>query len=126
MLEYLINYGIGKHTVKYEDVDVIDKMNLQEQINKIRKDYYDLLNLLDEVQEKFLECNAKISRRTKEIISENVGSSMRNSVFSSDEEYVALEAEQTALKTGISMINNQIEFCKSDLRILNSVFYNKF
>ena len=125
MLDYLINYGIKNHTISYEELDVIDKMQLQDQINKVRREYYDLLKLLDEVQSKNLEITKKLSNRSKELISENI-TSRTNVILNSDDEYIELESEQLALKSGISMINNQLEFCKTDLKILQSVFYNKF
>lgn len=125
MLDYLINYGIKNHTISYEELDVIDKMQLQDQINKVRKEYYDLLKLLDEVQSKNLEITKKLSNRSKKLISENI-TSRTNVILNSDDEYIELESEQLALKSGISMINNQLEFCKTDLKILQSVFYNKF
>lgn len=125
MFDYLINYGIKNHTISYEELDVIDKMQLQDQINKVRREYYDLLKLLDEVQSKNLEITKKLSNRSKELISENI-TSRTNVILNSDDEYIELESEQLALKSGISMINNQLEFCKTDLKILQSVFYNKF
>ena len=125
MFEYLVNYGIKKHTFDYSDIDVNDRLMLQDQINEVRRNYSQLLKLLDDVQGKILECNAKLSKRSKELVSENEGTRI-NVLLNQDDEYLTLEAEQQALKTGASMINAQIDFCKNDLRILNSVFYNKF
>lgn len=126
MFDYLMNYGVKNFSSKYEEVDINDRLVLQDQINEVRKNYFDLLSLLDEVQSKYLECTKNLSKRTKELIKENAEIKVTNSIFSSDVEYVQLEAEQQALKAGMSMINNQIDYYKNDLRILNSVFYNKF
>lgn len=125
MLNYLINYGVKKHEIKYEDIDINDRLMLQEQINQVRRNYSQLLELLDEVQGKYLECSNKISKKSKELIQNNDGS-RNNTIFTTNDEYLELEAEQLALKNGMNMINAQIDYCKSDLRILNSVFYNKF
>ena len=125
MFDYLINYGVKRHQFDYEDLDVNDRLMLQDQINKVRRDYSTLLNLLDEIQGKILECNKNISIRTKELIANSDGGRVNN-LLNNDDEYIALEAEQQALKAGSIMVNNQIEFCKSDIRLLNSVFYNKF
>lgn len=126
MFDYLVNYGIQKHSFNYEDLDVNDRMALQDQINRVRSDYSQLLQLLDDIQGKILDCNERLSRRSKEIIA-SAGETRRiNSLLNQDDDYLATEAEQQALKTGASMVNAQIEFCKNDLRILNSVFYNKF
>lgn len=125
MLDYLINYGVKKHNMDYQDIDINDRLALQDQINEVRKNYSKLLNLLDDVQSKYLDCNSRLAKKSKEIIIEAQGT-RSNAAFSSNDEYLEIEAEQQALKSGISMINAQIDYCKNDLRILNSVFYNKF
>lgn len=125
MLEYLMNYGVKRHTPNYEDLDVNDRLHLQDQINSCRKEYFELISLLDEVQGKITECSSLLSKRSKEIIVQSPGV-RNNSAFATDDEYMELEAKLVALKSGASMINQQIDFVKSDLRILNSVFYNKF
>lgn len=125
MLDYLVNYGIQKTNIDFDDIDINDRLQLQEQINTVRSNYKKLLNLLDDIQGKYLECSNDLSARTKELIISNEGVK-NNSMFMMDDAYMVLEAKQEALKTGMSMVNSQIEYCKSDLRILNSVFYNKF
>ena len=98
---------------------------MQSQINGVRKNYHKSLVLLDDIQNKFLETQSELSRRSKELLANNSG--VRNNVlFSSDDKYLELEAKLEALKIGLSMVNSQIEYYKNDLRILNSVFYNKF
>ena len=125
MLEYLINYGVKKHTVDHSDIDINDRLALQDQINQVRRNYSDLLSLFDDVQSKSLDCTARLSRKSKEIISEGQGT-RNNAAFITNDEYLEIDAEMQALKSGMTMINAQIDFCKNDLRILNSVFYNKF
>lgn len=125
MLEYLINYGIKKQTVEHIDIDINDRLSLQDQINQVRRNYSSLLTLLDDVQGKSLDCTARLSKKSKEIISES-STSRNNSIFNTNDGYLEIDAEMQALKSGMNMINAQIEFCKNDLRILNSVFYNKF
>lgn len=125
MLDYLINYGVKRHEFNYDDIDINDRLALQDQINTVRRNYSQLLSLLDDVQGKYLDCNARLAKKSKEIINEAQGS-RTNAVFATNDEYLELEAEQQALKSGMNMINAQIDYCKNDLRILNSVFYNKF
>ncbi len=125
MFDYLINYGVQKHSFDYSDIDVNDRMALQDQINNVRRNYSQLLILLDDIQGKIINCNNEISQIIKQVSVEN-GSSRLNSILNQNEEYVKLDAELQALKTGASMVNAQIDFYKNDLRILNSVFYNKF
>lgn len=122
MFEYLTHYGVQKQQMNYRDIDINDRLLLEEQINESRKQYSNLLNLLDEIQGKYIQCSAQMAIRSKEIIS----AGGKNSAFSTDDNYIELEAEMTALKSGMNMVNANIEYCKNDLRILNSVFYNKF
>jgi hypothetical protein len=132
MLNYLIDYGINqskKNKETFEELDINDREALQGQINNARKEYRDLLVLVDTINDKLLHAQKILNERTKSIIQEstsNPSNLKRNDIFSTDDEYLELDAEISAYKAGIQMINNRIDFCKSDLRILNSVFYNKF
>ena len=125
MIDYLLNYGVKRNTIDCQDLDVNDRLQLQDQINNARQNYSKLLELLDDIQGKYIDCSIRLSRKTKELIEQNEGVK-NNSLFNCNDEYLALETEIQALKTGISMVNEQIDFYKNDLRILNSVFYNKF
>lgn len=125
MLDYLVNYGVQRHNFDYQDIDINDRLMLQEQINTVRSNYSKLLTLFDSIQSKYLDCTAKLAKKSKEIIGESQGV-RNNTAFSTNDEYLELEAEQLALKSGMNMVNAQIDYCKNDLRILNSVFYNKF
>lgn len=125
MLDYLVNYGVQHHAVRYEDIDITDKMQLQSQINEARKNYFNLLQLFDDVQGKFLDVQSRMAAKSKEIIAGSSGG-RTNTAFAMDDEYIAMEAEQQALKAGMTMISSQIEFYKSDLKVLNSVSYTKF
>lgn len=125
MLEYLVNYGVKSHTFNIEDVDIFDVQRIQAQINEVRNKYKQLIILLDEVQGKHLEVTAQMSKLAKNLIESN-GGVRSNNIFSNNDDYLELEAQEAAYKAGMNMINASIEFYKSDLRILNSTFYNKF
>ena len=127
MLNWLVSYGVEQHKINYDELDVNDRTLLQEQINKSRKSWHQLLELLYDIQGKYMEVTREISEIAKRATERAATENTRvNTLLSSDNEYVALEAQQKALAAGMSMINQQIDFCKNDLRILNSVFYNKF
>lgn len=125
MLDYLINYGVETKALEYEDIDVNDRLLLQDQINTARKNYARCLKLLDEIQGKYVECSKELTKRVKQI-SMDPATSRLNTALQNDDKYIELESEQTAYKIGIDMVKNQIDYYKNDLRILNSVFYNKF
>lgn len=128
MLNYLIKYGIDNqnNSTDIEDLDVNDRLVLQEQINRTRKNQFKLIKLTDDIQNKILDTQIEIRKLTSDIISNNDGSKTRNDLFNTNDEYLELEAKLDALKSGLNIVNQQIDMCKSDLRILNSVFYNKF
>ena len=73
------------------------------------------------------EVSVEINNIVKELTENAVKNGTRlNQELSTNDEYIQLEAEQKALTVGVSLINGQIDYCKNDLRILNSVFYAKF
>ena len=49
-----------------------------------------------------------------------------NILLSTDVEYIELEAKRDALRAGLSMVKENLDQCRSDLRILNSAMYQKF
>lgn len=127
MLEWLSSYGVKRFECKKCDLDVNDRLALQDQINRVRSELHQLLELMDEVQGKYVEIAAQIAVETKRITEQAALSGQRaNTLFATDQNYLELEAKQKALSAGLSMINQQVDFYKNDLRILNSVFYNKF
>lgn len=127
MLDYLVNYGVKRHNFDVNEIDVVDKMALQEQLNDTRRRYAEAVNLLDDINSKSLECSLNLTRLSKEIIEESISEGKKSNVlFSTNEEYILLEAQQEAFKAGLKIVNEQIDFYKSDLRILNSVLYSKF
>lgn len=125
MLEYLKKYGVKTPKMEFDEIDINDRMRLQDQINLTRRNYNSLLKLFDQVQEEFLAVGVQMSKRYKTINQESV-ERVTNSTLNMDDEYTELEFKQQALKSGLAEIQMSIEFCKSDLRLLNSVFYNKF
>ena len=127
MLNYLLAYGVSQKAPRFEEIDINDKMALESQINTTRKNYFDLLKLMDEIDGKLLEVKQKISAKSKTVIEDAKKQGVRpNELYSTDEDYLKLDFEREALMAGKEMISKQITFIQSDLRILNSTFYNKF
>ena len=127
MLNYLLAYGVSQKAPRFEEIDINDKLALEKQINTTRKKYFDLIGLMDEIDQKLLETKKQINYKSKDIIQEAKTKGIRpNELYSTDEEYLKLDYKQEALRAGKEMISKQITFIQSDLRILNSTFYNKF
>ena len=127
MLNYLIKYGIScQNNDDFNDLDINDRLVLQEQINRVRKNQMKLIKLTDDIQDKIINVQNEIRQLTSEIVKNNPDTRNRNDLFNTNDDYLELEAQLDAFKSGLSIVNQQIDMCKSDLRILNSVFYNKF
>lgn len=124
-MSMLLNYGIKIHEIDYEELDVLDKVEAQDQINRVRREYAKLIKLSGNIQEMLLDANKELNVLTKAII-EEAGGARSNTIFSSNSEYIEIEARISAYKTGLRMTEDQIDFYKGDLRILNSVLYNRF
>ena len=79
MLKYLINYDIETE-IKNEDIiteyeiDINDRMILQEQVNNIRKTYFRLIKLFDELQANLVSFE---SEKDKKIIWLNFQTEMK-------------------------------------------------
>lgn len=125
MFDYLKNYAVKSPKLEFSEIDINDRLRLQDQINLARKNYYDLLSLFDNVQQLYLECGKELSTRYKQIVNESE-TKITNATLSADDAYSELEYKQQALKVGLSEISMQIDYYKNDLRILNSIFYNKY
>lgn len=127
MLNYLIKYGVHcQNNDDFNDLDINDRLVLQEQINRVRKNQMKLIKLTDDIQDKIINVQNEIRQLTSEIVKNNPDTRNRNDLFNTNGDYLELEAQLDAFKSGLSIVNQQIDMCKSDLRILNSVFYNKF
>lgn len=127
MINYLTKYGITEHKNEFEELDINDRMELESQINGVRQRYHKLLNVMDSIDTQILENQYNISKLSKKVIEQaRIENKRPNDLFSVDDEYLELEFERDALKTGKEMIVSQINFVNNDLRILNSAFYNKF
>lgn len=127
MLNYLIAYGVTADAPVYDEIDIIDKQKLEEQLNVSRKRYMDLLSVMDDIDSKLLDVKRRIGSKSKSVLQEAKEKGVRpNELYSTDDDYMALEYEQDALRVGKEMVNAQIGFVQSDLKILNSTFYNKF
>lgn len=127
MMESLMNYGVNTHKFEIQDLDVNDRLALEDQINFARRKYAELIGVLDDVQQKMVENNKSLSERST-FLSEkaiNEGTPV-SKLINADSEYQTYDAKQVAFKTGLNIVTEQMDFYKNDLRILNSVFYNKF
>lgn len=115
MFEWLTNYGVKQHEFEHKDLNIDDRLMLQDQINDVRKSYHDMLILLDEVQGMYDENARKMAAKIKTLNAKSIEENVRVTlIMNSDDEYLELDATQKALSAALSMINNQIDYFKSD------------
>ena len=131
MFNFLENYGVKVSSElsnqEFDEVDIIDKLKLGDQINSCRKRHNDLISLMEEINVSLLDVSAQITLLTKEIVEESKATGVRaNDIFNTNDKYIELTVKKEALRVGLSMVNESLDFVKTDLRILNSTMYNKF
>ena len=130
MLKYLINYDIETE-IKNEDImteyeiDINDRMILQEQINNIRKTYFRLIKLFDELQANLVSFESEKDKKTAYYLTKFSNRNERIENQSNDIELLDINTKITATKEAMKTVSNQIDFVKSDLRFLSNSMYNK-
>lgn len=131
MLKYLINFGVDvdsdlTSTSLNDSIDITDISMLESQLNEARKTHYTLLKTLDKLQEEYLNNKALLSKKIREINMEFSGRTERADAMSTDIEYSNISDSIEALKEAMKMVGNQIDFVKSDIRILTNSMYRKY
>ena len=130
MLKYLINYDIETE-IKNEDImteyeiDINDRMILQEQVNNIRKTYFRLIKLFDELQVNLVNFESEKDKKTSYYLTKFSNRNERIENQSGDIELLDLDTKIMATKEAMKTVSNQIDFVKSDLRFLSNSMYNK-
>ena len=129
MLKYLLDFDIDSSVDKIEiieDLDITDKTILQEQINKVRKSYKELLDLFDSLKNDRIKTNESLLDKRRSVYLEYVGRTERADVLNTDEEILELQSKISAIDDAMNTVKGYIDFLKSDLRILGNSQYSKF
>ena len=129
MLKYLLEFDIDSSVDKIEiieDLDITDKTILQEQINKVRKSYKELLDLFDSLKNDRIKTNESLLDKRRSVYLEYVGRTERADVLNTDEEILELQSKISAIDDAMNTVKGYIDFLKSDLRILGNSQYSKF
>lgn len=132
MLKYLVNFGVDANLIDEasssinDDIDITDITQLEGQINKARKTHNNLLKTYDSLQEEYLNKKAALSAKIRNINMENVTRTERQDAMATDIEYMDIVDSIEAIKEAMRMVGNQIDFIKSDIRILSNSMYRKY
>lgn len=125
MLEYIVNFNQNNAVEFIDELDISDKSILQEQINKCRKNHFELIKMYDSLQHKLIKNSEQIMKKKRESMTEFDSRTERSNFLSTDPEYLSLLIESDSLKFAMSTVTSQIDYVKSDIRILTNSMYSK-
>jgi predicted nuclease with TOPRIM domain len=129
MLQYLLNYDVDPDNIveidlEY-DLDINDKTILQEQINNVRRSYYDLIKLYDNIQGEYMQAKTELANKLRNYQINFENKNDRIAAISKDLEILNLEEKVEALKESLKTVDNQLTFIKADIKILTNSMYNR-
>ena len=127
MLKYLINYDIDidvELDLDFE-LDITDKTILQDQINNVRKSYRDLIDVYSKIQGEYLSAKEELANLNRRFLIEYPNRNERLNEQGSNQEYLYLQMKIEALQESMRSVNSQLDYIKSDIRILNSSMYSR-
>lgn len=125
LLKYLLSFDQSELPSIPEELDISDRSILQEQINKTRQATLKLIRIQDDFRGDRLDISKKMSAIKREINLQNPKRNDRLDAIESNDEYQILSAKKEALDIALGTIGMQIDFLKSDLRILTNAMYNR-
>lgn len=125
LLKYLLSFDESELPSIPEELDISDRSILQEQINEIRQASLKLIRIQDDFRGDRLDISKKMSAIKREINLQNSKRNDRLDAIESNDEYQILSAKKEALDIALDTIGMQIDFLKSDLRILTNAMYNR-
>lgn len=125
LLKYLLSFDESELPSIPEELDISDRSILQEQINKTRQATLKLIRIQDGFRGDRLDISEKMSAIKREINLQNSKRNNRLDAIENNDEYQILSAKKEALDIALGTIGMQIDFLKSDLRILTNAMYNR-
>lgn len=125
LLKYLLSFDESELPSIPEELDISDRSILQEQINEIRQASLKLIRIQDDFRGDRLDISKKMSAIKREINLQNSKRNDRLDAIENNDEYQILSAKKEALDIALGTIGMQIDFLKSDLRILTNAMYNR-
>lgn len=125
LLKYLLSFDESKLPSIPEELDISDRSILEKQINKTRQATLKLIRIQDDFRGDRLNISEKMSAIKREINLQNSKRNDRLDAIENNDEYQILSAKKEALDIALGTIGMQIDFLKSDLRILTNAMYNR-
>lgn len=125
LLKYLLSFDESELPSIPEELDISDRSILEKQINKTRQATLKLIRIQDDFRGDRLDISEKMSAIKREINLQNSKRNDRLDAVENNDEYQILSAKKEALDIALGTIGMQIDFLKSDLRILTNAMYNR-
>ena len=125
LLKYLLSFDQSELPSIPEELDISDRSILEKQINKTRQATLKLIRIQDDFRGDRLDISEKMSAIKREINLQNPKRNDRLDAIENNDEYQILSAKKEALDIALGTIGMQIDFLKSDLRILTNAMYNR-
>lgn len=110
----------------YRSIDITDKTKLEEQFNYSRKLYFDAIEAMESINEKISSLKEENVETTNFVYSQGLSPQAANAKLKSDEDYQKRLIEINAYEMGLHILEQKIDFIKSDIRILQNSMYTKF
>lgn len=125
LLKYLLSFDESELPSIPEELDISDRSILEKQINETRQATLKLIRIQDDFRGDRLDISEKMSAIKREINLQNPKRNDRLDAIENNDEYQILSAKKEALDIALGTIGMQIDFLKSDLRILTNAMYNR-
>ena len=133
MLKYLLQFDVNADISEAEEInellnneiDINDRIMIQEQINNSRKAYRKLIVLFDNLQNDLFENENKLNKLMRNVYLNCDNRVDASKIMQTDPEIIAVKEAIEALKMSMKTVSNHMDLVKSDLSILNSAMYNK-
>lgn len=111
----------------FKSIDITDKTVLQEQFNYCRKQYFDAISTMDEISKNISTLKRELIEISTEYYEDvNLSASQINAKLKADVDYQEKLFEISCYEKSLDILEEKINFIKSDIRILSNSMYNKF
>lgn len=110
----------------FKTIDITDKSTLEEQFNYSREKYFQCLETMESISKKISELKEENLEFTTSVYSEGISAQAAGIKLRSDEDYQRRLIEIEGYEAGLKILEEKVNFIKSDIRILQNSMYNKF
>lgn len=113
--------------LEYQDIDITDKTILESQFNYTRNSYYNCIKKLNSINNEISK-KKKLIYEIKKKLYQNpeINNKSIPAILAADDDYLEITYEIEAYEKAEKIVQEELTFLKSDLRILSNSMYTKF